>query len=366
MISTLTGTDPYTYEWDRIGVLGWFIWTNSQSTILAMLCPIMICWALQRWKTQLLPVMLMTAISEITLYLLAPRLAYASLVAGSIGVAVSLLLINRKRWKQCLSIVLVTVLFVAAYPISPTHARLNANNHRTDQVEEDVRGRRIDISPITRPATSAPANSEQAKKEAEEKQEAMSEIEKLYRSKDMWSMVDRFGIEKVAAEYDYSLDPEDLMSNRKKKIVFCTLLMKESNTLSHLFGLNINDMCMTRYDKDSKPVVDVYDVENDFHGVYYLTGIVGIVLMVAFLLYFGLRALLAVIRDPKRYFTLDMASFAIAYVLALIHAGFTASVLRRNNASVYLAIVLAVLWYLSRRDLSETDVSSGELASNPL
>jgi hypothetical protein len=73
-------------------------------------------------------------------------------------------------------------------------------------------------------------------------------------------------------------------------------------------------------------------------------------MMAAFLLFFGLRALIAVLRRPKEYFNMPMAGFAIAYGLALIHAYFTASVLRRNNASIYLAIVLAGLWYLSRKN----------------
>ena len=91
------------------------------------------------------------------------------------------------------------------------------------------------------------------------------------------------------------------------------------------------------------------DVENDFHGIYYLLGIVGLVLMIAFLLYFGLRGLIAVFRNRKRYFNLDMVGFAIAYGSAIGHAYFTVSVLRRNNASVYLAMVLAALWYLSQK-----------------
>jgi len=161
--------------------------------------------------------------------------------------------------------------------------------------------------------------------------------------------VERFGRDKVFEAYSYTLDPTVLSNSRLMKIRFCELLMRESGTLSQLFGLNLQEMTYTRLDKSGKQVVDNYDVENDLHGVYFLTGIVGLALMVLFLLWFGLRALLAVIRDHKRCFTLPMCAFAIAYGLGLIHAYYTASVLRRNNASIYLAMVLAGLWYLSRR-----------------
>ena len=175
-------------------------------------------------------------------------------------------------------------------------------------------------------------------------------MEKLYRSQDiLWSRVDRFGRERVFEAYDYSLDPTVISNTRLMKITFCKLLMEESGTLSKLFGLNLKAMTNDRYDKDGILTTDNFDVENDLHGIYFLTGIVGLGLMICFLLYFGLRALIAVIRRPKIYFNLPMCAFAIAYGLGLIHAYYTASVLRRNNASIYLAMVLAALWYLSRK-----------------
>ena len=180
------------------------------------------------------------------------------------------------------------------------------------------------------------------------------ELEVLYRSKYMiWSMVERFGREKVFEIYNYTLDPEILSNTRMMKINFCRLLMQESGTMSKLFGLNLNEMTMQRYDKDSILVTDNYDVENDYHGVYFLTGVVGLCLMLLFLLFFGVRALIAIFRNPKRNLTLQIVSFSMAYGIGLIHAYYTASVLRRNNASFYLAMVLACLYYLPVLNKSE-------------
>ena len=167
----------------------------------------------------------------------------------------------------------------------------------------------------------------------------------------MWSMISRFGRDRVFRIYNYTLDPTILGNTRLMKINFCILAMEDAGLPSKLFGLDLKDMTQNRYNAKSELVTDNYDVENDFHGVYFLTGIVGLTLMILFLLYFGVRALIAVIRKPKVSFHLTLASFAMAYGLGLIHAYFTASVLRRNNASVYLAMVLAGLWYLSRKQL---------------
>ena len=77
-----------------------------------------------------------------------------------------------------------------------------------------------------------------------------------------------------------------------------------------------------------------------------LTGIIGFALLSVFLLWFGARAVWAVWSDRHR-FTPLFAAFLGAYGIALIYAVSTASTLRRNNASVYFAWVLAALWYLS-------------------
>ena len=89
--------------------------------------------------------------------------------------------------------------------------------------------------------------------------------------------------------------------------------------------------------------------KKDFHGIYYLTGLVGLGLMLAFLLTVGLRALIWALGDLRTRLSPELAAFGLAYGFAMVHAVFTASVLRRTNASVYFALVLACLWYLPRR-----------------
>ncbi len=359
LLSTLTGTDPHTYSVDSTGILGWFLWTNSQSAILAMTVPVTICWALRRWEKKLLPVILVTAAAEATLYVLAPRLAYASMAAAGLGVAICLLITDRKRWRQVLAVALVTCLFVAAYPLSPTYQRLNANESRTEQTVKQIQDLDIKIEIVTEPETLPEGETGELPENPGKPQIVIDEqnarkLEKLYRSQDiLWSVVERFGRDKVFEAYNYSLDPTVIGNTRLMKIRFCELLMAESGTASHLFGLNLKEMTCQRQDKDGLPVTDNYDVENDLHGMYFLTGAVGLGLMIVFLLFFGLRALIAVLRKPRQYFTLPLCAFAISYGLGLIHAYYTASVLRRNNASFYLALVLAGLWYLSRKRAEE-------------
>ena len=248
LLAVLTGTEPHTYHNDGIGVLGWFLWTNSQSAILAMTVPVTICWALRRWEKKLLPVILVTAAAEATLYVLAPRLAYASMAAAGLGVAICLLITDRKRWRQVLAVALVTCLFVAAYPLSPTYQRLNANESRTEQTVKQIQDLDIKIEIVTEPETLPEGETGELPENPGKPQIVIDEqnarkLEKLYRSQDiLWSVVERFGRDKVFEAYNYSLDPTVIGNTRLMKIRFCELLMAESGTASHLFGLNLKEM----------------------------------------------------------------------------------------------------------------------------
>ena len=91
-------------------------------------------------------------------------------------------------------------------------------------------------------------------------------------------------------------------------------------------------------------------IRDSFHGIYFLCGGVGLALMLGFLMWFALRVLLALVRRFRTAFTVDLAAFCAAYCTAMLHCYFTASILRRNNASVYLAMILAGMWYLTRRE----------------
>ena len=353
ILSTITGTDPHTYQNKGIGVLGWFMWTNCQSAILAMLAPIAIVWAIKRWPGKPIPAFLVSVISLGALYFLAPRLAFASLFAVGMGVGISVLLVNRKNWKQAVVVLLCTVLFVASYPISPTSRNqdaidINAET-RQDSVNAVLKG--TDISPVKKP--------EKQLTEAEKAMEAWENMERLgtVYHRYLGGMVRRFGLERVTALYGSSTETEVIANARMRKINFCKLLLEDSPESARWFGMEVGRMKqrMDVYDWDREVWTvedDVFNPENDFHAIRYMYGIVGLALMVAFLLYFGLRAFYAMCRDFKTYYTLDFAAFCISYCCAMVHAYCTCSALQRNNASVYLGMLLAGMWYLSRRELS--------------
>ena len=89
---------------------------------------------------------------------------------------------------------------------------------------------------------------------------------------------------------------------------------------------------------------EIYDVENDFHGICFLYGWVGLAMMVAFIGYFLYLIIKCLIRDFRKYFTIEAGASGIGLCLCLVYAYFTAGVL-----------LLAVVYYLTQMRSEQPD-----------
>lgn len=337
LLSRLTGTDPYTYPNKQLGVQGWFLYGNPQSAVLSMLVPMALGWALSRWPDRVVPVTLTAIVGEGALLALGTRLSCAAMVAVGLGMAVSILLVDCKRWRQAAAIGTVTLLLTAMIPVSP----MVRNQQRVAESFDRKQQAFDEIARVDEPGTEA------------EKQQRLVEAYKLY----VPGIVKRFGGEKALEAYDYSTDVDRVANRRTMRLTFCRLLQEESPASARWFGMDVTRMKVQGVDLNwttgqREEMVTSFDPENDFHAIYYLYGAIGLVLTIVFFAFFAGRGLFAMLRDFKAYYTLDFAAAAIACCTDLVHCIFTASTLRYINTSVYLAMALAVLWHLSRKELS--------------
>lgn len=337
LLSRLTGTDPYTYPNKQIGVQGWFLYGNPQSAVLSMLVPVAIGWALGKWPGRVLPVALTAIVGEGALFLLGTRLSCAAFVAAGIGMAVSILLVDRSRWRQAAALGAVTLLLTAMIPVSP----MVRNQQRVSESFDRKQQAFDELARVEEPGTEA------------EKQQRLVEAYRLY----VPGIVKCFGGEKTLEAYDFSTDVDRVANRRTMRLTFCRLLQEDSPASAKWFGMDVTRMKVQGVDLNwttgqREEMVTSFDPENDFHAIYYLYGTVGLALIIAFFAFFTARGMFAMIRDFKTYYTLDFAAVAIACCTDLAHCIFTASTLRYINVSVYLAMVLAALWHLSRKVLS--------------
>lgn len=153
----------------------------------------------------------------------------------------------------------------------------------------------------------------------------------------IYGMVERFGIRTVAEQYERTTNTSAIIDERMWKLQYCYILMKQSTPLTKLFGLEADRMLFKGYS---------YDVENDVHAIYLRFGIVGVVLMCAFLLYFIFIVTKALIKNPKQIFTLEAGAVGIALLGLFMHTYYTCGVLRRANTLHYFGVLLALAYYL--------------------
>lgn len=315
LLSALTGTNPYTYPDKHIGLCGWFYFANSQSAILSMLVPLTLCPALRsgnirRW----LPV---AVVGFAELFCFATRLAYMSLFVTAIGTGIIWAITRRGNRKIYIALLLCAAVCAAAFPVSPMRQNQQAVAANAVRKQENI-DRLV------------------AQGKAEFGDQGYAYLTYAY-DEYLGGTVERYGLEATAEMYGYSTKAADITNVRTIKINYCRLMLNAEPLTSRLFGLSYDEMTYHGY---------CYDVENDFHGIAYLYGWAGLACLLAFLGYFLVIIVCALIRNARRYFTVEAGACGVALCTALANIYNTAGVLRRPNASFYLCLILASIWCL--------------------
>lgn len=328
ILATVTGTDPHTYANKGVGVLGWFTFANAQSAIICMIVPVAIAYVVQRKKMRLGYILGISLIGFGVLYMFGTRLSYAGLLGCAFGLAVSCVLVKAvgkiPAGKAAAVFALFGLVVILLAGVSPMATNYALTSRNAEQKQET-----IDALVAADTAAAEAAGLEGQKLKLESLRSAYEEY--------LPDVVARFGLERVAERYNYSVSASDLGDWRMAKKVYNEFLL-EDQPMARWFGLELRDLTFG----DSS-----YDAENDFHGIYYLCGRVGLVLLLLCAAFFVWRVLRALITDFKYYFTLETAGFGIALICGIAHAYFTAGVLRRPNANFYLAVILAAVYVLT-------------------
>ena len=313
VVSVLTHTSSATYQSSNVGILGWYTFGNAQSAIMSILAPIVILLSYRRKNFLLFTVTSIAALAQ--LYLMGTRLAFFSIAVAALGIPIVLVLTGKARTSKRYIAVLVLILIAccATYKQSPMYINQNRYNEVMSYKQNDA-----------------------------ERYHALCTIYNFYSP----NMCQRFGTARVMSAYGYSDQVTDITAARHRKIVFCEMLLDEQPFTSRLFGMELGRMAFDG---------EIYDVENDFHGICFLYGWVGLAMMVAFIGYFLYLIVKCLIKDFRKYFTVEAGAFGIALCLCLVYAYFTAGVLRRPNASIYMSVLLAVVYYLTQMRSEQPD-----------
>ena len=333
ILALATGTWNSTYG-GGIGLSGWVIDDNrcANSILLVTMAVFSVGFAAQsgkRWVNVLLP-------AVVTAMLIAngTKACYAGLFAVLLGYGVFALLrrpICGERVKKLfvLALALLALISAAVYPVSP-RARVDAAqaasaSRNQDELDERLTALGYDVGAMS----------------LEEKlnDPVLREIFEEYYYKMIGyvipDMFERFGMEKVLVKYNMSTSAQRLGDVRVMKTSYASLIWDEQDFMTKLVGFEITDAC-----GDGR-----YDMENDWPALFYYCGYLGFGLYALFILYFFFLIIKRLIIDFKGSFTTENFMLLLCLILQLGLAQFSGAILRRPNVSVYLSLVLALIYY---------------------
>ncbi len=335
VVAHLSGTAVYTYNDYKVGYLGWFGNANSQSIILISMSAFVIYYAVKKKsKLGILLSMLSIGIVLLSNGTKAGYLALLGIYAGlMVFYAVDWIMAEKgKRKLQPAMIGLSLLLLVGAvfaYPYTPrarmdgysTEKRAQENlviEQKKEQIFNKQQGNALTLQDILA--------------DPKLKQELIN----LYKDKLRPDLVEKYGAETVLKKYGWAPAAYQLADVRLQKRINAELVWEESNFLTHLFGFEFAE-------------VENFDLENDYPAIFYYYGYVGFGLYVIFLAYFLVLIIKALCKQFRAAFCLFNFVLAMTYVLQLGLAQFSGAILRRPNASIYLALVVGMIYYQCKK-----------------
>ncbi|MBE6586945.1 MAG: hypothetical protein E7647_00860 [Ruminococcaceae bacterium] len=341
VISYMTGTQIYTYG-DK-GLMSWASVHNSQSAILAFIVPLMLLYAYNK-KNKIMYYVIAT-VCLINLFFVGTKVDYFSIFIIAIGMMVLLLIEKEKDLFYYVTLFLIAILCALCYnqsiafDVKITHeVAMDVKQDYVEEVVEQDPGE----APLPDHISWEIFDSLSPKERFD--------IRKVY---DLYlgPMVQRYGFERVFERYNFSLVVKELTAARQMKVHFAEMAFEDANTMTKLFGYEYKTLVYdyTRVNSEGKTVTTQhnYDLENDFPSVFYYSGYVGFAIYMLFIAYFVGLIIVAVITKFKKCVNLENGLLAITFALALGCSQFSGNVLRRPNASIYMSVILAYIYYVT-------------------
>ncbi len=346
VLAVITGTDNVTYG-EGLGVSGWVIDNNrcANSIILVSLSCFAMYFAAKsenKLINALVPVVICTVlISNGT------KACYLGLFAEMLGFAAFLVLnklVNHAKLNKLLLCVLLLAAVVSAliYPYTP-RAKVEAMQASSIALKDED-----ELVRLLKEKGYDPAAMTVEEKLADP---VVREIYEAYYYKLMWNvlpeMFDRFGIERIMREYDMTTSAATLIDTRLMKRTYAKMIWDECDLVTRLVGYEVSEI------KDP-----AHDPENDWPALFYYYGYIGFGLYIAFILLFVWKLVKKVTAHFKGSLNLLNFSLLLCFALQMGLAEFSGALLRRPNVSVYLSVVLALIYYRTTREttaLSEVE-----------
>ncbi len=336
VLARVSGTGNVTYG-EGLGYSGWVIDENrtANSILLVTLSTFAVAWAVnsdKKWLHALIPV-LVTAVFLTN----GTKACYFSLYGIFAAFAVYALLrrpIRGEKVKGFLALVLALLMVFATviYPYTPRY-KVNesiAKAAQAGQIEAELAEMGYDVNSMSF-----------------EERFNNPEVKAVF---EYWyyryfiavipDFFDRFGADRILTYYGMTTDTARLIDTRQTKIAYSSMIWEDSDFLTHLVGFEVSQIGFD----------GTRDLENDWPALYFYYGYLGCVLYGGFILWAILRVLRRLREDFAGSFTVENYALMLCLMLQLGLAQFSGALLRRPNVNIYLALLLALIHFATRKE----------------
>ena len=297
--SITTGTDYNSYEWVKLGSRGWFYAGNELGSILAIMCPIVILYSIEKTKSigkayYWIPSILVVY----SLFAIGTKVGVGA-IFGSMAIAVVMCFIQAftqrkdgKKHAYLLNGFLAMTVFVGILAYTPFSPFMKNMGFHFQLIEQE----------------------QSAKKEEKKKEEAKEHKPHVTAEKKEETQALIFSGRQLFEQMYKDFYNEAPMSQK-------------------LLGMGYAG----NYKEQPKLI------ERDFHDWFYSFGIIGFILLVIPFLYFGIKFIACIFTKFKQIFTVKYAMVIAAILLGLGISFIAGHILMAPGVSFYLVVIMAYL-----------------------
>ena len=350
VISYVTGTYTTTYG-PGLGISGWVIENNRccHSDILSALCIFMGLLAVTS-ERPVLNIGLPIAITAIFLTN-GTQACYLSLFAVMVGYPV-FLLVRSKIKKEALTksqrLVSITMACMFAfsiiiYPCTPRckmeEIERSFYNDTQEKFEQKMYALGYDLYEMT----------PQEKMDNPEVHQCLVDYYKPFMYSGVPSMMEKFDIDRIIWKYNTTHDATVLGDNREMKQVYASLLFEDCDVLTRFTGFEFATIGQDL----------TADLENDWYAIFFYYGYIGFAAYVFMVLYMLYRIFRLLRSDFRASLTDANFALLLCFCIQLGLGYFSGATMRRPNASIYLALVTALIYFSTSNRKGETIIHEG-------
>ena len=347
LLSTVTNTFTYTYTIEKLGISGWVIESNRccHSDILSTLAVFLAYFAVREGRTWLRfalpPVLFIALITNGT------TACFLTLLATMAGFPVFVLFrsfVTKEKLGKVTRFVLLEMaalfaLTILIYPVTPRYKmeelERNSYSDNEERFARQIADLGYDIYSL----------SLEEKLSIPEVHEPLTVYYIRFIDSTVSTLREKYDVDRVIRALNGTISAKVLGDTRNMKRLNARFIFEDGDALTRLFGFEFGHM------KN-----DFEDLENDWLAIFYYYGYFGFAVYVLAALWLYARILRLLLADFKKQLTDLNFTILLCFTLQLGLAYFSGAMLRRPNASIYFALVAAMLWQATKRTKKEAAV----------